>query len=144
MFSSCQIENTQHLSLPAMNVWSRKRELSFSFWKNLTFQKILQTLFSCFFCCLRKCCACLIVWRDSVWTVRRDLVYIIVWIGRFAWFDESPENCNFDRIKKISLDLVWCLSESYLIKAIIIKHTFLWVHRDNKPFGMLGEYPKSL
>ena len=62
--------------------------------------------------------------------------------NRFAWFDESLENWKFDRIKKNSLALVWCLFEIYSIKAT--KHTFLWVYCDNKPLGMLREYLKSL
>ena len=89
--------------------------------------------FNCFLCCRKNS---VLDWCYSVWTVRWDLVCTVVLIGRFAWFDESLESWNFDRIKTKSLTLVWCLFESYFIKEI--KHIFLWVYHDNKPLGMFG------
>ena len=77
--------------------------LSFSLWtENLTFQRYCK-----FSLPLKKCCTCLIVWRDSVWRVKLDLVYTIVLIGRFAWFDESLENWNFDQIKYKIFACAW-------------------------------------
>ena len=92
MFSSCQIENVNKFTTTSYErVIQETGFLSFSFWtETLLFKDIVNFVQLM----LRKYCTCLIVWLDSIWKIRWDLVCTVVLIGFFTWFDKSGKVLN--------------------------------------------------